>query len=153
MDDPPSSHWSRREFVGGLTAAGTAGLLGIRPQLAAAEPPPETRRIRLGRLPAMCKAPQYLAGLPSHVLGTDYPPIQTASNGVELTEVRSGTPRGEGRPLHRRRDHRDRRDVSDERIAAERCDRREEPRRHGGAHVPARGETKTATVTLGTRPS
>jgi ABC-type nitrate/sulfonate/bicarbonate transport system substrate-binding protein len=61
MDDPRSSRWSRREFVGGLTAAGTAGLLGIRPQLAAAEPLPETRRIRLGRLPAMCKAPQYLA--------------------------------------------------------------------------------------------
>jgi hypothetical protein len=77
-------------------------------------------------------------GLPSHVLGADYPPIQTASNGVELTEVRSGTPRGEGRPLDRRRDHRDRRDGSDERIAAERRDRREEPRRHGGAHVPAR---------------
>lgn len=61
MDDHRSSRWSRREFVGGLTVAGTAGLLGIRPQLAAAEPPPETTRIRLARLPAMCKAPQYLA--------------------------------------------------------------------------------------------
>ena len=61
MDAHRSSRWSRREFVGGLTVAATAGLLGIRPHLAAAEPPPETTRIRLARLPAMCKAPQYLA--------------------------------------------------------------------------------------------
>ncbi|MGH8055924.1 MAG: twin-arginine translocation signal domain-containing protein, partial [Candidatus Entotheonellia bacterium] len=31
MDSQQASHWSRREFLGGLTAAGTAGLLGLRP--------------------------------------------------------------------------------------------------------------------------
>ena len=39
--------WSRRDFVGGLTLAGTAGLLGMRSEHAAAEPPPETPRLRL----------------------------------------------------------------------------------------------------------
>ena len=53
--------WSRREFVGGMTLAGTAGLLGIRPELVAAEPPPETTRIRLVRSPAICISPLYLA--------------------------------------------------------------------------------------------
>jgi NitT/TauT family transport system substrate-binding protein len=56
-----AEHWSRREFLGELTLAGTAGLLGVRPEQAAAEPPPETRRIRLVRIPSICRAPQYIA--------------------------------------------------------------------------------------------
>jgi NitT/TauT family transport system substrate-binding protein len=39
--------WSRREFLGGLTVAGTAGLLGLRLGPVTAEPPPETTKIRL----------------------------------------------------------------------------------------------------------
>jgi S1-C subfamily serine protease len=50
-------------------------------------------------------------------------------------------------------DHRDRREGSDERIAAERRDRREEPRRPVRLTYLRDGKTKTATVTLGTRPS
>jgi NitT/TauT family transport system substrate-binding protein len=41
--------------------AGTAGLLGIPPRPVAAEPPPETTRIRLARVPAICVAPEYVA--------------------------------------------------------------------------------------------
>ena len=52
--------WSRREFLGGITLAGTAGLLGLRPGPAAAEPPPETTTIRLSRIRSICRAPQYL---------------------------------------------------------------------------------------------
>jgi NitT/TauT family transport system substrate-binding protein len=52
--------WSRREFLG-LTLAGTAGLLGLKPAPVAAEPPPETTRIRLQRVPGICLAPQYIA--------------------------------------------------------------------------------------------
>jgi NitT/TauT family transport system substrate-binding protein len=52
---------SRREFVGGLTLMASAGL-GMRPERAAAEPPPETTKLRLlkekGRT---CWAPQYVA--------------------------------------------------------------------------------------------
>jgi hypothetical protein len=53
--------WSRRQFVGGLTLAGTAALLGLRPEEAAAEPPPETPRLRLYKFPGICLAPQYVA--------------------------------------------------------------------------------------------
>jgi hypothetical protein len=53
--------WSRREFLGGLTLAGTAGLLGVHARRVAAEPPPETTRIRLVRIPSICQAPSYVA--------------------------------------------------------------------------------------------
>jgi NitT/TauT family transport system substrate-binding protein len=54
--------WSRRKFLAELTLAGTTGLLGLRPRPLAAEPPPETTKLRLlketGRV---CWAPQYMA--------------------------------------------------------------------------------------------
>ncbi len=53
--------WTRREFVSRSTLAGTAGLLGLRPEPVAAEPLPETTRIRLVRSPAICISPLYLA--------------------------------------------------------------------------------------------
>jgi NitT/TauT family transport system substrate-binding protein len=53
--------WSRRAFLGGLTLAGTVGLLGVRPERLAAEPPPETTKITLVRIPSICLAPQYVA--------------------------------------------------------------------------------------------
>jgi len=50
----------RRNFLARASALGGASLLGLaRP--AAAEPPPETKKIRLIHLPAICLAPQYLA--------------------------------------------------------------------------------------------
>src|SRR5262245_31361204 len=52
---------SRREFVGRSMLAGTAGLLGLRPEPVAAEPPPETTRIRLVRSGAICISPLYVA--------------------------------------------------------------------------------------------
>jgi NitT/TauT family transport system substrate-binding protein len=52
---------SRRQFLGGLTLAGTAVLLGLRPKSVAAEPPPETTRIRLVQIPSICQAPSYVA--------------------------------------------------------------------------------------------
>jgi NitT/TauT family transport system substrate-binding protein len=53
--------FSRRRFLEGVTLAGTAGLLGLRPRLVTAEPPPETTRIRLVHDPSICVTPQYLA--------------------------------------------------------------------------------------------
>jgi NitT/TauT family transport system substrate-binding protein len=59
--------WSRRQFVGGVTLAGTVGVFGARPERVAAEPPPETTRLRIvdnrtgGRFRATCIAPQYVA--------------------------------------------------------------------------------------------
>jgi NitT/TauT family transport system substrate-binding protein len=52
---------TRRHFVSGLSMAGAAGLLGITGRPAAAEPPPETTRLRLSQLPGVCLAPQYIA--------------------------------------------------------------------------------------------
>jgi NitT/TauT family transport system substrate-binding protein len=51
----------RREFVSGLTVAGAVGLLGLRPDPAQAEPPPETTTIRFGMSSAICIAPQFVA--------------------------------------------------------------------------------------------
>src|SRR5215831_1885353 len=53
--------FSRRRFLGGLTLAGTAGLLGVYPRPVAAEPPPETTRIRLIQFNSACQAPLYLS--------------------------------------------------------------------------------------------
>lgn len=54
--------WDRREFVKGMAAlAGSAGLLGYDLRPAAAEPPPETTRIRIIDSSSICVAPQYLA--------------------------------------------------------------------------------------------
>lgn len=52
---------TRREFVNGLTLAGTAGLLGVGSDTASAEPPPETTRIKLQRSSAICFVPYYVA--------------------------------------------------------------------------------------------
>ena len=53
--------WSRRRFVGGLTLAGTASLLGMRVEDSAAEPTPETTKLRLIHRPSLCEAPSYVA--------------------------------------------------------------------------------------------
>jgi NitT/TauT family transport system substrate-binding protein len=54
--------WSRREFLSKAALAGGEVFLGLRSELAAAEPPPETTRIRLiHRTDLICIAPQYLA--------------------------------------------------------------------------------------------
>jgi NitT/TauT family transport system substrate-binding protein len=61
MPDAHSEGWSRRELLCGLSLAGTAGLLGLRPDVAAGEPPPETRTIKLVKISGICIAPQYVA--------------------------------------------------------------------------------------------
>jgi NitT/TauT family transport system substrate-binding protein len=53
--------WRRREFLATLTSAATSGLVGLSPAHVAAEPPPETSRIRLALIPGTCFAPQYVA--------------------------------------------------------------------------------------------
>ncbi len=61
MNHENTAHWTRRKFLGGLTLAGTAGVLGLRPELAAAEPPPETTKLRLVlRIGSVCTAPMFV---------------------------------------------------------------------------------------------
>ena len=50
----------RRDFLRGLGVVSATGLLGVRPRCAAAEPPPETTKVRLTRIPSICRAPQYM---------------------------------------------------------------------------------------------
>jgi NitT/TauT family transport system substrate-binding protein len=51
---------TRRRLLLGATGFGATSMLGLPPGMAA-EPPPETTRIRLVHAPAICLAPQYLA--------------------------------------------------------------------------------------------
>lgn len=51
---------SRRQFLAGAAVLGAASLVGLQ-RAEAAEPPPETRRIRLLESPIICLAPQRLA--------------------------------------------------------------------------------------------
>jgi NitT/TauT family transport system substrate-binding protein len=53
--------FSRRRFLKEVTLAGTVGLLGGHPKSVAAEPPPETTRLRLIWDPSICVAPQFVA--------------------------------------------------------------------------------------------
>src|SRR5438309_11587751 len=61
MSTRHARRFSRRQFLGGLTLAGTAGLLGLRPRPSAAESPPETTRLRLIYSPGLCISPMYVA--------------------------------------------------------------------------------------------
>ncbi|MFI5295092.1 MAG: ABC transporter substrate-binding protein [Thermodesulfovibrionales bacterium] len=63
MRDQKTKGWSRREFLGGLALAGTAAMIGLRPGpgMAAKEPPPETKTLRLRYWDPACWAPFYLA--------------------------------------------------------------------------------------------
>ena len=51
----------RRAFLGNVALAGTAAMLGIRSGRAAAEPPPETTRIRIHDSAITCFAPEFPA--------------------------------------------------------------------------------------------
>jgi NitT/TauT family transport system substrate-binding protein len=61
MRGPHAEDWTRRRFLGGLSLGGAAGLLGLCSRPVAAEPPPETTRVRLSKNPGICIAPQYVA--------------------------------------------------------------------------------------------
>ncbi len=51
----------RRDFLRSMSAAGTVALFSLHARCAGAEPPPETTKIRLARVPSICRAPQFVA--------------------------------------------------------------------------------------------
>jgi NitT/TauT family transport system substrate-binding protein len=61
MDGWRDRGFGRRQFLKGLTLAGTAALLEVEPGPAGAEPPPEVTRIRVHDAPITCFAPLYIA--------------------------------------------------------------------------------------------
>jgi NitT/TauT family transport system substrate-binding protein len=61
MNDGRVEGWSRREFLETAALAGTGALLGLHLNVDAAEPPPETTKLKLVRTTSICQAPQYVA--------------------------------------------------------------------------------------------
>ena len=61
MSNHKSDLWSRREFLSTAAFSGAGALLGWQSDGIAAEPPPETTKLRLARSPTACWAPVYLA--------------------------------------------------------------------------------------------
>jgi NitT/TauT family transport system substrate-binding protein len=61
MSNQHNDHWSRRQFLSTAALAGAGTLLGLPSDSLAAEPPPETKRIRLVSIPGVCVAPQYVS--------------------------------------------------------------------------------------------
>jgi hypothetical protein len=88
MRDQRAEGVSRRELLGSLTLGAMAGLLGVRPESATAEPPPETTRLRLAHTPGICIAPYYLAKefLPAEGF-TDEQDVKTESTMVPFKAV------------------------------------------------------------------
>jgi NitT/TauT family transport system substrate-binding protein len=52
---------SRRRFVRDIALAGGVSIFGIGRDAWAAEPPPETKRLRMVQIPTICQAPQFVA--------------------------------------------------------------------------------------------
>ena len=61
MNHHTHKSWSRREFLSAAALAGTGTLLGWQRESFAAEPPPETTKIRLTHSGVLCIAPLYAA--------------------------------------------------------------------------------------------
>ena len=81
----------RREFLARSSALGAAGLFGLAPRALAADPPPETTRVRLVHAPFICLAPQYLAAefLPMEGI-TDWEFLQMGSRSGGIDAVAEG---------------------------------------------------------------
>ena len=82
---------ARREFVSGMTAAGAAGLLGLRPKSADAEPPLETTTIRLSHSPIACFAPIFVAEPLLHAEGfsrVEYVPTAAPLPPIDMRHAR-----------------------------------------------------------------
>src|SRR5262249_4825310 len=82
------ARWSRREFLGGLTATGAAGIVGLHPRPVAAEPPPETTTLRLIQISGICIAPQYVAEELLHAEG--FADVQYIKGGDTQEALASG---------------------------------------------------------------
>ena len=61
MNKLSNANLSRRDFLAGASSLAATSLLGSYAQIAAADAPPETTKIRLVHAPSICLAPQYIA--------------------------------------------------------------------------------------------
>ena len=81
----------RREFLARTSVLGAAGLFGLARPSVAADPPPETTRVRLVHAPFICLAPQYLAAefLPMEGI-TDWEFVQMGSRSGGIDAIVEG---------------------------------------------------------------
>ena len=84
---------SRRDFLKTL-AAGAASMGLNRTGFAAAGPPPETTRLRLGKVPSICLAPQYVAE--ELLRGEGFSHIQYVGEGVSSAGLTGAQAMGAG---------------------------------------------------------
>ena len=81
-----NSPWTRREFLRNLSIAGGAGLLGLRPDIAAAESPLETTAIRLPMTSNICFAPLLVIDTFLRMEGFDNIQFVTTAGGLNTVE-------------------------------------------------------------------
>ena len=115
VSDRSADGFSRRRFLANASAVGAIPLLGL-PRMAAAEPPPEIRKIRLLNAPIICVSPQFLAEELLHLEG--------------FSEVEYVSVEGRYQPSWRRQSRHD----NAERTIPSPGTRRWEPHRHLGWH-------------------
>jgi NitT/TauT family transport system substrate-binding protein len=84
-----SSGFTRRTFLANASALGAASLFAL-PRSAAAEPPPETKQIRLVHAPAICLAPQYLAEELLHLEGFSEVSYAEMASGTVMSGIYTG---------------------------------------------------------------
>ena len=80
MKHPSQVNPARRRFISCGSGLAAATALGITTPATAADPPPETRKLRLLHVPAICHAPMYLAEELLHLEGiteVEYIPFGT----------------------------------------------------------------------------
>ena len=88
MDNERHDNWSRRQFLSVTACAGTGALFGLRSEAIAAEPPPETTRIRLIEIAGVCIAPQFVAKDLLHGEGfTDVQYVGVSTSGIEAAKA------------------------------------------------------------------
>jgi NitT/TauT family transport system substrate-binding protein len=95
MNSRRDKGWDRREFIGTLGAAATGALLGLRSGSASAEAPPETTTLRLGRVPSLCLAPQYVAE--EFLRAEGFTDIQYVGSGLDFVGVQGAKAMAAGR--------------------------------------------------------
>jgi NitT/TauT family transport system substrate-binding protein len=85
VSDNSTDGFSRRRFLANASAVGAIPWLGL-PRMAAAEPPPEIRKIRLaGPIPIVCTAPQLLAEELLHLEGfSEVEYVSIMESGIDL---------------------------------------------------------------------
>ena len=91
MDASKLLELRRRAFLARTSVLGATGLFGPLPHALAADPPPETTRVRLVHAPFICLAPQYLAAEFFPVEGiTDWEYLQLGSRSGGIDAIVEG---------------------------------------------------------------